>query len=97
MRSAGPWCALVGRDVVRRSGPPGVEGPVRRPSRADLGPWGGEWVAFPYPLLTPRARMIAPNAWLASVLESMLLAYVQIERRGLEAFRPLEGAASVGG
>lgn len=45
-------------------------------------------MAFPYPLLTPRARMIAPNAWLASVLESMLLAYVQIERRGLEAFRP---------
>lgn len=47
-----------------------------------------QWVDFPQPMLTPRSRMIAPNAWLASVLESMLLAHLQAGRRGLEAFRP---------
>ena len=80
----GWWAATLSGGVDR---PEWKDRSAARPVRIwDRGE--GEWVAFPYPLLTPRARMIAPNAWLASVLESMLLAYVQIERRGLEAFRP---------
>ena len=47
-----------------------------------------EWVSFPHPMLTPRSRMISSNAWLASVLESLLLAYVEVGRQGLRAFRP---------
>ena len=66
-------------------------------------PWGGhsdmqpvrvwdteehEWVAFPAPMLTPPSRMITANAWLPAVLESSLLAYLQVGEDGLQAFRP---------
>lgn len=46
------------------------------------------WIPFPAPMLTPPSRMIVSTAWLPAVLESSLLAYVEADEKGLEAFRP---------
>jgi hypothetical protein len=46
------------------------------------------WVDFPAPMLTPPSRMIHPNALLACVLESSLLAHVAADAQGLGVFRP---------
>lgn len=48
----------------------------------------GSWVSFPAPMLTPPSRMIVSTAWLPAVLESSLLAYVEADEKGLNAFRP---------
>lgn len=73
-----------------------LAGGIQRPDRqgGDLQPvrvWDlteDSWVDFPAPMLTPPSRMIVNNAWLPVVLESSLLAYVQAQRTGLDAFRP---------
>lgn len=40
-----------------------------------------EWVDFPHPLLTPPQEMTAKIDWMPAVIESVLLAYAQIQDR----------------
>lgn len=72
----------------------GLERPAWGDKQADYTPvriWDREhrrWLEFPTPLLTPPSRMIVANALLPAVLESMLLAYLEVSQRGQEAFLP---------
>ncbi|QPL04923.1 MULTISPECIES: tubulin-like doman-containing protein [Actinomyces] len=72
----------------------GIDRPVWGDRQADYQPvrvWDREeqeWVAFPCPLLTPPSQMRAPNAMLPALLESVLLAYLEVPAKGLDAFRP---------
>ena len=72
----------------------GLERPAWGDKQADYTPvriWDREdrrWLDFPTPLLTPPSEMIVANALLPAVLESTLLAYLEVSQKGLEAFRP---------
>ena len=72
----------------------GLERPAWGDKQADYTPvriWDREdrrWLDFPTPLLTPPSKMIVANALLPAVLESTLLAYLEVSQKGLEAFRP---------
>ncbi|NYE72056.1 tubulin-like doman-containing protein [Microlunatus parietis] len=49
----------------------------------------GEWVEFPYPMLTPPQQFVAPYDWLPAVLESQLLAIARVhESPVLSSLRP---------
>lgn len=69
----------------------GLKLPTDGNDRTPVQIWDPEarvWVPFPAPMLTPPSRMIVSTAWLAIVLESSLLAYLEAGEKGLEAFRP---------
>ncbi|MGP5497421.1 tubulin-like doman-containing protein [Corynebacterium flavescens] len=38
-----------------------------------------EWVSFPHPLLIPPAKMIKNSDWMSSVIESVLIAYANVQ------------------
>ncbi len=69
----------------------GIEVPKRLPDsdRQSVRIWDPsdrQWVDFPAPQLTPPSRMLVSTEWLAVVLESSVLAYLNTKDGGLNAF-----------
>ncbi|MGP5589794.1 tubulin-like doman-containing protein [Corynebacterium variabile] len=72
----GGWLigAVTGRIHIQGDGTPGARAHIYD----DI---AREWVAFPHPLLTPPQDMKAKIDWMPAVIESVLLAYAQIQAR----------------